>query len=92
MKHEKVKAIAAARCFEEIAGILDKQHELQYTRMRSGKNMRIEIYRKEKKGFCALCYTKTISLDSNMQENLFQMWKEIAVNGLTTAQQLACLA
>lgn len=92
IKHEKVKAIAAARCFEEIAGILDKQYTLQYTRLHNKKSMRLEIYRKERTGMYALRYIKTIELDANLQENLFLIWKDIVVNGMTVAQNLTCFA
>jgi hypothetical protein len=40
----------------------------------------------------ALRYIKTIELDADLQENLFLMWKDIVVNGMTVAQNLTCFA
>ena len=87
MKHDKVKAITAVRCFEELAGILKKGNELQYTRLRNGKSIRLEIYRAEKKGFCALAYTKTLELNDDIEEALYATWREIVINGLTVADK-----
>lgn len=82
MKHDKHQIIDAFRTLEEISASLTKEHELQYTRL-SKTRIRIEIHRMKRRGFSALAYTRTIEVDAELEETLFQTWKEIVVRGMT---------
>lgn len=82
MKHDKHRIIDAFRTLEEISASLTKQYKLQYTRKPDGKSICVEIYHKKRHG-TALAYTRDIIVDSELEENLYQTWKEIVVRGMT---------
>lgn len=82
MKHDKHRIIDAFRTLEEISASLTKEYVLQYTRKPDGKNISIAIYHKKRHGI-ALAYTRGIEVDAELEETLFQTWKEIVVRGMT---------
>lgn len=82
MKHDKHRIIDAFRALEEISASLTKQYKLQYVRKPDGKSICVEIYHKKRQGI-ALAYTRTIEIDAELEETLFQTWQEIVVRGMT---------
>lgn len=82
MKHDKHRIIDAFRTLEEISASLTKQYKLQYVRKPDGKSICVEIYHKKRQGI-ALAYTCDIIVDSELEETLYQTWKEIVVRGMT---------